>query len=69
MQSAEDNANQRALISWRDVSAALDELIVKTERTLDIFDQSLALQDWGGKARCDALKVAVMERRARVASS
>ena len=68
MQSAKinDNANPRALISWRDVSAALDELIAKTEHTLDIFDQSLALQDWGGKARCDALKVAMIERRARV---
>ncbi len=63
---AEANANQRALISWRDVSAALDELIVKTQRTLDIFDQSLALQDWGTKARCEALKVAMIERRVRV---
>lgn len=68
MESPENNANanQRALISWRDVSAALDELIVTTERTLDVFDQSLALQDWGSKARCEALKVAMMERRVRV---
>ena len=68
MQSTADNANanQRALISWRDVSAALEQLIAKTERTLDIFDQSLALQDWGTKARCDALKVAMISRRARV---
>ena len=68
MDSPENNANenQRALISWRDVSAAIDELIVKTERTLDIFDQSLALQDWGSKSRCDALKIAMMERRVRI---
>ena len=61
-----DNDNQQTLISWRDVSIAVDQLIVKTERTLDVFDQSLALQDWGGKARCEALKVAIMERRVRV---
>lgn len=58
--------NQRALISWRDVSAALDELIAKTTRTLDVFDQSLALQDWGSKARCEALKVAMIARHVRV---
>jgi hypothetical protein len=72
MESAENNANvnadanQRALISWRDVSAAVDELITKTERTLDVFDHSLALQDWGSKARCEALKVAMMARRVRI---
>ena len=68
MQRAEsnDNDNQQTLISWRDVSIAVDQLIVKTERTLDVFDQSLALQDWGGKARCEALKVAIMERSVRV---
>ena len=57
---------QRALVSWRDVSTALDALIVKTERSLDIFDQSLALQDWGTKARCEALKIAMMQRRVHV---
>ena len=61
-----NNVNQRALISWHDVSAAVDELIVKAERTLDIFDHSLALQDWGGKARCEALKTAMLERHVRV---
>ena len=70
MHNADDNGNaaahQRALISWRDVAAALDQLTAKTERTLDVFDQSLALQDWGGKARCDALKVAMLSRRVRV---
>ena len=68
MDTPENNATEspRALTSWRDVSAALDELIVKTERTLDVFDHSLALQDWGSKARCEALKVAMMERRVRV---
>ena len=60
------DASPRALISWRDVSVALDELIAKTERTLDVFDRSLALQDWGSKSRCEALKVAMLERRVRV---
>ena len=60
------NKNQYALISWRDVSTALDELIAKSERTLDVFDHSLALQDWGSRARCEALKVAIMERRVHV---
>ena len=68
MESPENSANenQRALISWRDVSTALDELIAKSERTLDVFDRSLALQDWSSRARCEALKVAMMERRVRV---
>lgn len=64
--AANGKQTQRALISWRDVSAALDELIVKTERTLDVFDQSLALQEWGSKARCEALKAAMIERRVKV---
>ena len=68
MERPENNAdaNPRALISWRDVSAALDELIAKTQCTLDVFDHSLALQDWGSKVRCEALKVAMLERRVRV---
>ena len=62
--NVEANAHekQRALVSWRDVSTAVGELIVKTERTLDVFDQSLALQDCGTGAPCEALKVAMLER-------
>ena len=68
MDSAENSssAQQRTLISWRDVSSALNELIVKTERTLDVFDHSLALQDWGNISRCESLKVAMLTRRVRV---
>ena len=65
-QSSESSATHRSLISWRDVSSALDEIISKTQRTLDVFDQSLALQDWGNQARCEALKVAMLARRVRV---
>jgi hypothetical protein len=68
MQSSDSlsNAEPRQLVSWHDVSTALDELIARTEHTLDVFDQSLALQGWGSKARCEALKVAMMERHVRV---
>ena len=62
----EEKTPPRQLLSWRDVCIALDELIAKTDRTLDVFDQSLALQDWGTRARCDALKTAMMDRRVHV---
>lgn len=65
-QSPESSATHRSLVSWRDVASALDEIVAKTQRTLDVFDQSLALQDWGNKARCEALKIAMIERRVRV---
>ena len=71
MQSSASDFDQekhppRQLLSWRDVCVALDELIATTERTLDVFDQSLALQDWGTKVRCEALKTAMMDRRVHV---
>jgi hypothetical protein len=56
----------RALLSWNDVSAALDELVAKTQRTLDVFDQSLELQGWGTRARCEALQSAMSERNVQV---
>ena len=46
----------RSLLSWDDVSHALNELINRTERSLDVFDHSLALQAWGSRARCEALQ-------------
>lgn len=56
----------RDLISWNDVSTALNDLIERTERSLDVFDHSLALQDWGSRARCDALKHVVLTHRAHI---
>ena len=50
----------RSLLSWDDVSHALNELIDRTGRTLDVFDHSLALQDWGSRARCEALQRAAL---------
>lgn len=55
-----------SLLSWDDVSHALNELIDRTERTLDVFDHSLALQDWGSRARCEALQRAALVRHVNV---
>ena len=54
------------LISWRDVSRALDDIVARCEKTLDVFDQSLALQGWESRERCDALLVAMNERNVRI---
>ena len=54
------------LVSWLDVSYALDTVVERCEKTLDIFDQSLALQGWESRARCDALLVAMNDRNVRV---
>ncbi len=56
----------RNLISWDDVSTALNDLIGRSERTFELFDHSLALQDWGSKARCDALHNAMFGRHVQV---
>ena len=56
----------RAVISWGDVSRALDEVVVRCEKTLDVFDQTLTLQGWESRARCDALLVAMKERNVRI---
>jgi prophage DNA circulation protein len=63
--TAADSAH-RELISWRDVAQAIDEMVAGTTRTLDVFDQSLALQDWGSRARCDALNAAMTDRNVRI---
>ena len=56
----------RSLISWSDVSCALDEVVARCEKTLDVFDQALTLQGWESSARCDALLVAMNERHVHV---
>ena len=56
----------RPLISWSDVSSALDELVARCEKTLDVFDQALTLQSWESRARCGALLVAMNERNVRI---
>lgn len=56
----------RPLVSWLDVSCALDEVVARCEKTLDVFDQALTLQGWESRARCDALLAAMNERNVRV---
>jgi len=56
----------RKLLSWHDVSVAIDELIASAQRSIDVFDQSLALQGWDTRARHDALRAAMVERRVQI---
>ncbi len=56
----------RPLVSWLDVSCALDELVARCEKTLDVFDQTLTLQGWESRARRAALQAAMNERNVRV---
>ncbi len=56
----------RSLLSWADVSVALNDLIARAEPTLDVFDHSLELQEWGSKARCEALHHATFTHHVHV---
>ena len=60
------SAESQPLVSWLDVSHALDEVVARCEKTLDVFDQTLTLQGWESRTRCDALLVAMNERRVHV---
>ena len=40
---------------------ALDEVVARCEKTLDVFDQTLTLQGWESRARCDALWAAMKQ--------
>jgi hypothetical protein len=50
------------LLSWRDVSQALDQLLARCHRTLDLFDHDLSLQGWETRDRYDALRSALHDR-------
>lgn len=63
---AAEDADSRSLLTWDDVSRALDELVARSSRTLDVLDHALTLQDWGGRARCDALQRAAFERHVHI---
>ena len=54
------------LLSWADTAQAMNELIDRTERTLDVFDHSLALQEWGSRARSGALQRAALVRHVNI---
>ena len=60
------SAESQPLVSWLDVSHALDEVVARCEKSLDVFDQTLTLQGWESRTRCDALWVAMNERRVHV---
>ena len=66
MPQLDELSDSRALISWNDVCAALDEIVAKSQRSIDVFDATLALQAWGSKARCELLSRAMIERKVRV---
>jgi hypothetical protein len=55
-----------SLISWPDNAVAIDALIARTNRTLDVVDQDLRLQGWESLARADALRSAMHDRGARI---
>lgn len=59
-------SESRPLVSWLDVSHALDEIVARCEKTLDVFDLALTLQGWETRARCDALLVAMNARHALI---
>ena len=65
-QQVPDSRGARKLLTWDDVSTALDELVARSTRTLDVLDHSLNLQGWGSRARCEALHKAAVERHVRV---
>jgi hypothetical protein len=56
----------RQLLSWRDNAIAIDELIARAERTIDIVDHDLSLQGWETLARADALRTAMHDRNVQV---
>jgi phosphatidylserine/phosphatidylglycerophosphate/cardiolipin synthase-like enzyme len=60
------NANQLELLSWRDVSLAIDQLIAKANRRIDLFDHDLSLQGWETRDRHDALRSAMHYRNVTV---
>jgi len=58
--------NTQRLLTWDEVSSALNALIARSTHTLDIVDHNLAMQDWGSRARCDALQQATYHRHVHV---
>jgi hypothetical protein len=57
---------ENPLLTWSDNVRAIDELIARANKTLDVFDRDLRLQNWETRARIDALKTAMHERGVRV---
>lgn len=60
------SATTRSLLSWSDVSVAINELIARTQREFVCVDENLTLQAWESKARFDHLHEAIVVRGAKV---
>ncbi len=54
------------LLSWSDNAEAIDEIIARCRRTLDVVDEDLSLQGWETLSRADELRRALHERRVQV---
>jgi plasmid stability protein len=59
-------ASEIKLLSWQDVSQAIDQLIAKSNRSIDLFDHDLGLQGWETRSRHDAIRAAMHHRSVKV---
>jgi hypothetical protein len=57
---------ENSLLTWSDNARAIDEIIARANKTLDLFDDDLRFQDWETRVRIDALKAAMHERGVKV---
>lgn len=60
------NTNSRILSTWSDCALAIDELIERSHRTLDLIDRDLRLQGWETLERAESLRRAMHERGVQV---
>lgn len=58
--------SSRTLSTWADWVVAIDEVISRANRTLELVDRDLRLQGWDTQARADALRRAIHERGVQV---
>lgn len=54
------------LLSWSDVSSAIDQLLDRSQREFVCFDRDLSLQGWDTKARFEHLRDAIVGRGVNV---
>lgn len=56
----------KPLLTWADNASAINELIARSQRSLDVIDQDLSLQGWETVARADALRIAMQDRAVQI---
>jgi hypothetical protein len=67
MDDPTDSANNaKRLNTWLDCAAAIDDLIARATRTIDLVDRDLRLQGWESLTRAEALRVAMHARNVHV---